>query len=257
MKIRFLGTGTSHGVPLLGCNCETCSSTDQRNKRYRSALFLEKDGKSFLIDTPQELRLQLLDYEITWVDAVLYTHPHADHILGFDDLRSINRITGESVQCYGNDFTINEIYRVFQYVFKPVQAGGGLPQVSLNIINKPFNISGIEIIPLTVKHGKLDILGYRIGDFAYITDCSHIPEETMELLYGVKVLVLGALRFRKHTTHMTIDEAIAVIQRLRPAKAFLTHLSHDVEYNSTQAILPEGIYLAYDGLKVDLEEELR
>lgn len=255
MKIRFLGTGTSHGVPLLGCRCETCSSTDQRNKRYRSALFIEKDGKSLLIDTPQELRLQLLENEITWVDAVLYTHPHADHILGFDDLRSINRITGECVQCYGNEFTIKEIHRVFQYVFNPVQIGGGLPQVSLNIINEPFNISGIDIIPLPVKHGKLDILGYRVGDFAYITDCSYIPAETMELLSGVRFLVLGALRFRKHTTHMTIDEAIFVIKKLKPLKAFLTHLSHDVEYNSTQENLPAGIYLAYDGLEIELEEE--
>lgn len=255
LKIRFLGTGTSHGVPVLGCHCKTCKSTDQRNKRYRSALFIEIDDKSFLIDTPQELRLQLLEYNITKVDAVLYTHPHADHILGFDDLRSINKISGESVNCYGNAFTINEINRVFQYVFKPVQIGGGLPQVNLKVVDKPFNISGIDIIPLPIKHGKLDILGYRIGNFAYITDCSYIPIATMDLLAGVKFLVLGALRYRKHSTHMTIDEAINVIKKVNPLQAFLTHLSHEVEYNSAQESLPFGIHLAYDGLEVELQEE--
>ncbi len=255
LKIRFLGTGTSHGVPVLGCTCKTCKSSDQRNTRYRSAVYIEKDDKSFLIDTPQELRLQLLEYGIIKMNAVLYTHPHADHILGFDDLRSINKISGESVNCYGNDFTINEIRRVFQYVFTPVQIGGGLPQVTLNVIRDPFNIAGVDIIPLPVKHGKLDILGYRIDDFAYITDCSYIPEDTMKLLQGVKYLVLGALRYRKHTTHMTIDEALTIIKKLKPMQAYLTHLSHEIEYNTTQEILPSGIYLAYDGLKLELEEE--
>lgn len=250
LEITFLGTGTSHGVPLIACNCKTCRSDDRRNSRNRSSILINTPNKAFLIDTPQELRLQLLKNKITNFDAILYTHPHADHLLGFDDVRSINRITGKVMPCYGNEYTINEIKRVFPYIFDAIQKGGGLPKVSFNIINKTIVVDGVKIVPLPVKHGKLDILGYRIGSLAYITDCSYIPDDTYNLLNGIDILILGALRHREHKTHMNIDQAVAVVKKLGVARAFFTHMSHDIEYEEVSEQLPDHIQLAYDGLKL-------
>jgi len=252
LEIIFLGTGTSHGVPLIACKCKTCRSENDRNKRNRCSVLIKIDDISFLIDTPQELRLQLLKHEIIKFDAVLYTHPHADHLLGFDDIRSINRVTGKQIPCYGNKYTINEIKRVFPYIFDAIQKGGGLPQVTFYIMEQATVVSGVKIIPLPVKHGKLDILGYRIGNMAYITDCSYIPEETYYLLKGIDLLIIGALRYRKHKTHMNIEEAISVVKKTGVTRAFFTHMSHDIEYIETMKHLPDFISLAYDGLKVEI-----
>ncbi|MFW6288024.1 MAG: MBL fold metallo-hydrolase [bacterium] len=252
MEIIFLGTGTSHGVPLIGRNCETCNSSDIKNIRYRCSLYIKYKNLSILIDTPQELRLQLLNNSIKYVDLVLYTHPHADHLLGFDDIRSINKLSGKEIPCYGNEYTINEIKRVFPYIHDAVQKGGGLPEVNFNLINKTLTIDDIDIIPLPVKHGKLDILGYRIGKLAYITDCSYIPDSTYSLLRDIKLLIIGALRYRKHKTHMNIDEAVDIIKTLKVPRAFFTHMSHNIEYNKLKSQLPDFIKPAYDGLKIEI-----
>ncbi len=231
LEIIFLGTGTSHGVPLIACNCKTCRSKYGRNKRNRCSVLIKLGAISLLIDTPQELRLQLLKNNISKFNAVLYTHPHADHLLGFDDIRSINRVTSIVIPCFGNKYTINEIKRVFPYIFDAIQKGGGLPQVVFNIIDRPIDISGVKIIPLPVKHGKLDILGYRIGKIAYITDCSYISEETYNKLKGIDLLIIGALRYRKHKTHMNIEEAIRVVHKVGVPRAFFTHIVMRQEIN--------------------------
>lgn len=252
LEITFLGTGTSHGVPLIGCTCTTCISKDKRNKRNRSSIHIKIRNKSFLIDTPQELRLQLLNNKITEFNAVLYTHPHADHLLGFDDIRSINKITEKEIPCYGNSYTIKEIKRVFPYIFDAIQKGGGLPKVCFHTVNEPFEVQNIQIIPLPVKHGKLSILGYRLEKIAYITDCSFIPEDTYDLLEGIEVLIIGALRYRKHKTHMNIKEAVKVVSKINVPRAFFTHMSHDLEYLELKCRIPDNISPAYDGLKIEI-----
>ena len=252
MQITFLGTGTSHGVPVIGCECATCMSDDFKNKRYRSSIYIELEDSSLLIDTPPELRLQLLDNNIRKIDAVLFTHPHADHLMGFDDLRGINRLQRSSIPCYGNSMTIKEIERVFSYIFNPIQIGGGVPEVTLHRVNTDFEIDGNIINPIPIKHGDLDILGYRIGKFAYITDCSYIPESSFALLDGIELLVIDALRYRPHSTHMNIEQALKVVNRLGVSKAYFTHLSHDLEHNKVNSELPDYVQLAYDGLKVEI-----
>lgn len=253
MKITFLGTGTSHGVPLIGCKCKTCNSKDPHNIRYRSSLYIETDDQTnILIDTPPELRIQLLKFNIVKIDAVLFTHPHADHLLGFDDIRSINKILGKHIPCYGNNFTIDEIKHVFKYIFHAKQKGGGLPQVELNIIKDKFKVRDIEIIPLKVKHGKLNILGYRINRLAYITDSSYIPDETLEQIKDVDLLILEALRHRPHKTHYTLQQALELSEKLEIPRVYLTHIAHDLEHNETNKKLPDNIQLAYDGLSIEL-----
>ncbi|AZO95393.1 MBL fold metallo-hydrolase [Halocella sp. SP3-1] len=253
MKITFLGTGTSHGVPLIGCNCDICLSDDPKNKRNRSSVYIQFDDLNLLIDTPPELRLGLLKNNISQVDAVLYTHPHADHLMGFDDIRALNMINNKTMPCYGNNYTIKEIKTVFPYINHNIQQGGGIPDVRLITINSNFLIKDKEVYPLPVKHGKLDIYGYRIENMAYITDCSFIPEATFKQLKGIDLIILGALRYRPHSTHMNIEQAIKTIKKLNVSRAYLTHLSHEIEHNKVSRELPENIFLAYDGLIVEVE----
>jgi len=254
----MLGTGTSHGVPMIGCNCATCRSTDPRDRRLRPSIYIDvPDYAQLLVDTATDLRQQALRYDISHVDAVLFTHAHADHILGLDDLRSFNALQGTPIPCYANREAWETIRRQFSYVFEgPLQLGGGVPQLTTNEIRAPFFIRGVRIVPVPLWHGKLPILGFRFGNFAYLTDCNRIPDEAWPLVDGVEFLVLDALRDEPHETHFTLGEAVAAAQRIGPHRAYFTHMTHDLPHAKTNARLPRGIELAYDGLVLDIEVDV-
>lgn len=253
MKVTFLGTGTSTGVPVVGCRCAVCTSSDDRNKRLRQSVKVEANGKYFLIDTTPDLRLQLLREPIPRLDFVLYTHSHSDHLMGLDDIRPFNFRQRETIHAFASPKTAKAIRRAFGYIWSDSQVGGGKPQLELHEVEAPFAHDGIEITPLPVCHGDWTILGFRIGDFAYITDTNGIPDSTMRLLEGVEHLALDGLRKSpRHPTHFTIDEAVACAQRIAAKHTWLIHLTHEVDHASTEAALPEGIRLAYDGLVLEL-----
>jgi phosphoribosyl 1,2-cyclic phosphate phosphodiesterase len=257
-RVTMLGTGTSHGVPVIGCNCVTCRSTDTRDRRLRPSIFIEvPDRARILVDTAIDLRQQALMNGITRVDAVLFTHSHADHILGLDDLRGFNRLQGSPIPAYADHATWEQIRRQFSYVFEgPLQMGGGVPQITTNEIKGTFFIRGIKIVPVPLWHGKLPILGFRLGNFAYLTDCNRIPDESFALVEGVDILVLDALRDEPHETHFTLGEAVAVVTQIAPQRAYFTHMTHDLPHAKTNARLPDGVELAYDGLVLDIEVEV-
>jgi len=254
----MLGTGTSHGVPMIGCNCATCRSTDPRDRRLRPSIYIDvPDRARILIDTAIDLRQQALTHGITRVDTVLFTHAHADHILGLDDLRNFNALQGSPIPCFANRESWETIRRQFSYVFEgPLQIGGGVPQLTTNEIAGPFFIKGIKVVPVPLWHGKLPILGFRFGNFAYLTDCNRIPDESFQLVEGIDVLVLDALRDEPHETHFTIAEALEVVRRIEPQHTYFTHMTHDLPHAKTNARLPEGVELAYDGLVFDIDVDV-
>lgn len=249
----MLGTGTSSGVPVIGCKCLTCISDNPKNKRTRSSVLLSLDsGKNILIDTAVELRQQMINNDVKCVNAVLYTHAHADHVHGLDDIRFFNMLQKTSIPCYGNKLAINSLEKMYYYIFEDGQVGGGKPLITLNIINDIFELEGETIIPIAAYHGTLPILGYRIRDFVYLTDVNSIPESSYSLLNDADVLVIGALRQTPHPTHFSVSEAIEVINRIKPKRAYLTHVGHTLEYTETSAELPENVYLSYDGLELKI-----
>jgi phosphoribosyl 1,2-cyclic phosphate phosphodiesterase len=256
-QLVFLGTGTSHGVPVIGCDCVVCSSTDPRNQRYRSSAWVEvRDGdatRSLLIDTATELRLQARRANLRRVDAVLFTHAHADHVGGLDDVRRFNDLQRASIPGYGNAETVGALRRQYGYAFEPGQHGGGKPRLELSVVEPGirFAAAQVAILPIGVRHGCLPILGYRIGDFAYVTDVSDLPAAALDSLAGLDLLVLGALRWRPHPTHLSVEQALAVVERLRPKRALFTHICHDLDHEATCERLPPGVALAYDGLRVE------
>jgi len=252
VKLTFLGTGTSHGVPVIGCDCAVCQSNDPRNKRTRSSLLVQVDDLNILIDTATEFRLQALRCGVKRIDAVLYTHCHADHVFGFDDLRIFSQRFGIEIPFYGNAATIEEMQQVFSYVFRKTQEGGGKPRVKPIVVDGEFMINQVKIVPLPIYHGELPIYGYRIGDMAYITDCSLLPETTLALLRGVKVLILGVIRYQPHPTHMHVDAALELVKQVKPDQTYFTHISHLLEHNAVNASLPSYVTLAYDGLVIEL-----
>jgi phosphoribosyl 1,2-cyclic phosphate phosphodiesterase len=252
MIVTFLGTGTSTGVPVVGCRCAVCRSTDPRNQRMRQSVKIEIDGKYFLIDTTPDLRGQLLRDPIPRLDFILYTHSHSDHLMGLDDIRPFNFRQREPIHAFASHHTANAIRRAFSYIWADTQPGGGKPQLELHEVDAPFTHDGIDIVPIPVRHGDWTILGYRIGPFAYITDTNGIPDESLPLLEGIEVLALDGLRpSPPHPTHFTIDEAIAAARRIAPKQTYLIHLTHDIDHEPFNATLPEGVALAYDGLRLE------
>lgn len=253
--VTFLGSGTSHGVPMIGCSCAVCQSTDPRDRRSRPSIYIAVDGgPSILVDTSTDLRQQALANRIPRVDAVLYTHSHADHIMGLDDLRRFNVMQDGAIPAYGDERTVDDLRRSFSYIFNPSgEKGGGIPQITLHTVTGPFGIGVARIEPVPLFHGSRPILGYRIGTFAYLTDCSRLPDEAWPLLQGLDVLVLDALRHRAHPTHFTVAESLAVVERLAPRQTYFTHMCHDLPHAATNAALPAGVELAYDGLVLPID----
>ena len=256
MRITFLGTGTSSGVPAIGCDCATCRSKDPRDQRWRPSVYIELvDGTAVLVDAATDLRAQALRFGIGRVDAVLFTHSHADHVLGLDEVRRYNYLQGKTIPCYGDSRTLSDVRRMFAYVFDPAeQLGGGLPQLELFTIGGPFCLGRETFVPVPLLRGKRPILGFRVGSFAYLTDCNAIPETSWALLEGLDVLVIDALRVRPHPTHFSVDEAIAAVNQIGPSRAYFTHMCHDLPHEATCNSLPEQIELAYDGLRLDLPD---
>lgn len=251
LRVTMLGSGTSSGVPVIGCDCAVCTSSDPRDRRLRPGLKIEVDGGVVLVDTPVDLRQQALRFGLERVDAVLFTHAHADHVFGLDELRIFNFRQRAVIPCYGSAETLAALRRLFAYAFEPGQEGGGKPRVDLREVAGPLELAGRRFVPVPVLHGSMAVLGWRVGDFAYVTDVSHIPERSIELLGGLDTLVLGALRYRPHPTHFSIGEALDVIERLRPRRSFLTHLGHDVRHAAPLVPLPAGVEFGFDGLVLD------
>lgn len=250
MRVTFLGTGTSVGVPSVGCECSTCLSDDRRDKRLRCSVLIQHGDHNVLIDASTDFRQQALRIGLKKLAAILFTHSHADHCFGLDDTRPIMFREGP-MPCYATETTWEGLRRVYAYAFQP--AGyPGVPRIIPRVIDGDFELLGLRVEPLTVLHGGLEVTAFRIGSFAYVTDCNVIPEEACAQLRGLDLLVIDALRFKKHPTHMTLDESLRYIERLKPRRALLTHISHDIKHEETSGHLPAGVEIAYDGLIVEV-----
>jgi len=254
MKIHILGTGTSQGVPVIGCTCEVCTSDDPRDRRLRSSVVLEQGGRFILMDTGPDLRQQMLAGAIPRIDAVLYTHEHNDHMIGLDDIRPFNFRQQTDLPLYGLPRVVDEVEQRFSYAFGKGSYPGA-PRATKHYISgeESLHIAGMHIVPIQVKHGWLDILGYRVDDMAFITDASAIAEEEYHKLQGLDVLIINALRKEQHPAHYSLSEALAVIAELRPRQAYITHISHFMgKYADWTTDLPADVYSAYDGLVVEI-----
>ncbi len=262
MEILILGSGTSHGVPMIGCDCAVCRSDNPKNRRFRPSILVSNDSGAILVDTTPELRLQALANDVRRVDAVLFTHTHADHIFGLDDLRRFNDLSGEDIPVYGDEDTLAAIRRIFPYIFTETQEGGGKPRLALHLVPPDFTMFGLRIRSFYVLHGKLPVLAYRFDrpatdteparSAAYVTDVSHIPPDSMALLHDLDLLILDAVRPDPHPTHFGLNQALEVIAELQPRRALLTHLSHRFEHEAVNAQLPANVELAYDGQRITL-----
>ncbi len=253
MKITFLGTGTSHGVPMIGCDCATCRSEDPRDKRLRTSIYVQMDdGTSILVDAGPDLRQQALRHNIRRVDAIVFTHGHADHIFGLDETRRFTGITKQPLPCYADELTLVDIRKTFAYVFDPeTPRGGGLPELDLRVVAGPIAVGAHHVVPVPVLHGERPILGLRFGSFAYLTDCSRIPDDSWPLLHNLDVVVIDALRHRPHPTHFSLSEATEAGRRIAAGRTYFTHMCHDLPHAGTNAALPDGMALAYDGLELE------
>jgi phosphoribosyl 1,2-cyclic phosphate phosphodiesterase len=279
LRVTILGSGTSSGVPAIGCDCAVCRSGDPRDRRTRPSILIdlgepdrvaEAEGavgtgaadspvaravRFVLVDTSTDLRVQALANDVRRVDAVLFTHAHADHVFGIDEIRRFNALQRSAIPIMAAPHTLAEIRQTFAYIFNPPPAyGGGIPKLSPFAIGGPFTLGGVEIAPIPLLHGPMPILGFRVGAFAYLTDCNEIPAASWPLLSGVRALVLDALRDRPHSTHFSVDEALDVVARLRPERTYFTHIAHDLAHAATNARLPPGVELAYDGQMLEIHE---
>ena len=251
IEATFLGTGTSQGVPVIACDCEVCCSTDEKDKRLRSSLLLKINEKNFVIDAGPDFRAQMLRERVNSLQAILLTHEHVDHVFGLDDIRSYNWVQKHPTDIYAEERVQEAIKTIFHYVFADFKYPG-IPKMKLHFLeNCPFKIDGTEFIPIRCYHHKLPVYGFRVGDLTYITDTNFIPDEEMEKIAGTKILIINALRKEKHISHFNLEEALEVIQKIRPEKAFLTHLSHSFgKHEDIQNELPENVFVGYDGLKI-------
>jgi phosphoribosyl 1,2-cyclic phosphate phosphodiesterase len=251
----FLGTGTSMGVPMVGCDCPVCQSPDPHNHRYRCAVLIRAPQGNILIDTPPELRLQLLREGVRLIHATLFTHYHADHLFGLDDLRPLTRLLGAPLPLYCTPEVEGKIRTVFSYAFGPAAEqlpAGLIPKLTFERIStEPFVVLGQQVTPIPLIHAHFDVLGFRIGDVAYCTDVNQIPRDSWPRLEGLRVLVLDALRYKPHPAHFGLEEALDVIRQFRPQQAYLTHMSHELEHETVNRQLPSNVQLAYDGLSFD------
>jgi phosphoribosyl 1,2-cyclic phosphate phosphodiesterase len=254
MRVVFLGSGTSFGVPAIGCSCAVCGSSDPRDKRYRASILIESGDTSIVIDTGPEFRLQALRAGISRLDALLLTHAHADHVNGLDDLRPL---TAERIlPVYGNAETLAETKDRFAYIFRETQVGGGKPRIELRLAEGPIRVGSIDVVPIPVRHGELPILGWRIGAFAYITDCSELPESSLPLLEGVRTLVINGLRRKPHATHFSLDQGMDAARRVGARRTWLTHMNHESTHEELEAYCARsgadvGARPAWDGLEIE------
>jgi phosphoribosyl 1,2-cyclic phosphate phosphodiesterase len=254
VQITFLGTGTSQGVPIIACPCAVCQSTDSKDKRLRSSILIEEKGKTFVIDTGPDFRQQMLRENVKQMDAILFTHEHKDHTAGFDDIRAFNFINKKKMEVYASARVQEAIRREYAYIFSDFKYPG-IPEINLHLItSEKFSVEGVEFIPVEVLHYKLPVLGFRVGDFSYITDANFISGQEKEKIKYSKILVLNALRREPHISHFTLEQAIEIVKELQPEKAYFTHISHQMGLHAeVSKELPENIEIAYDGLKLTLE----
>lgn len=253
MKITFLGTGTSQGIPIIACSCEVCHSADPNDKRLRASILIEIGEQKIVVDAGPDFRQQMLKVNLTRLDAILLTHEHVDHLFGLDDIRAFNWVQKHPTDIYAEERVQNAIKRVFNYVFANFKYPG-IPQMNLHLIeNKPFSIGETEVIPVRGLHYKLPVYGFRIEGFAYMTDVNYIAQEEMLKLQGLDVLVINALRKDEHISHFTLSQALEIIDELKPKKAYLTHISHQMGFHTeVSKELPPNIFLASDGLEIEL-----
>lgn len=252
MKVTILGSGTSTGVPMVGCGCRVCSSDDPKDRRTRASLLIRHGDRTILVDTSTDLRRQLLREGVNRVDAVLFTHAHADHVNGIDDLRGFHFLHGEVIPCFASRATLDTLQSGFGYIFKERDGSGYPPLLAPHEAQAPFELFGVTVTPVPLEHGRTASLGYRIGASAYLTDCSAIPDSSLQLLEGLDLLIIDGLRWTPHPFHFNIEGAIAAAQRVRARRVILTHLTHEVLY-AEQSKLPPGFVFAYDGMASDVE----
>lgn len=251
MKIIILGSGTSTGVPMVGCHCKVCESTDPHDNRTRASIVVESEGRRILVDTSTDLRRQALREKIPQIDAVLLTHTHADHIHGIDDLRGFHFIHRRVIPCFASQETIDKVTSSFSYIFEGLCSEGYSPLMEPFAVEGKFELFGCQITPIPIKHGSFNATGYRFGDAAYLTDCSAIPEASLALLQNLDLLIIDALRYSPHPNHFNIESALKMVQTIKPRRALLTHLTHEVHHKDGET-LPPGVEFAYDGLAVEL-----
>lgn len=253
LEVVVLGSGTSHGIPMIGCSCPVCTSSDPRDRRTRPSVFVRWGDLRILVDTATELRLQCVANGVDHVDAVLFTHHHADHVAGLDDLRRFNALSKAPVPLYGTERTLSGVRRMFSYAFDapPPDSPHSRPRLTLQVIgDEPFEVRGRAIVPVPLMHGRMAVHGFRFGSFAYCTDCSEIPETSFGRLRGLEVLILDALRHDSHPAHFNLEQAVAAARRIGARRTYFTHMAHQLGHAATSAMLPAGIELAYDGLRI-------
>lgn len=256
LTVTVLGSGTSAGIPVIACDCPICTSSNPRNTRLRASILLRSERRTILVDCGSDFRQQALTWGINRLDVLLLTHAHSDHIAGLDEIRLYNWRQGHAIPIFASAITWESIRRRFDYIFNPMQIGGGVPDIVVNeVATEPFTAAGCRVVPLPAMHGNLPILGFRFGNFAYITDASYLSDETVEKLRGVRWFILNALRHKPHPTHFTVAQALAIAERVGAERTWFTHITHDLDHDETNRELPPHIQLAHDGLQFEIEPE--